>query len=154
SASDSYLFTPCGFSLNGIQNDGYYTIHVTPEPHCSYASFETNVAGDSSIDLNSPEGIKKLVEQVTNVFGPRCVTVTVFKARSNGSLLDDRTMTFACARTFSYLSKSGGVKDSEYAAADVAPPTFAPVDGYKSVDRVLYEFDHYWLRYGYYVKTD
>ncbi|KAJ2844195.1 spermidine resistance protein, partial [Coemansia erecta] len=72
SASDSFLFSPCGFSLNGLQGDGYYTIHVTPEPHCSYASFETNVADDEAIDLNSPGGIKKLVEQVTCVFGPRC----------------------------------------------------------------------------------
>ncbi|KAJ2879389.1 spermidine resistance protein, partial [Coemansia asiatica] len=84
SVSDSYLFTPCGFSLNGLQGDGYYTIHVTPEPHCSYASFETNVSCDKSIDLGSPEGIKRLVEQVTAVFGPRFVTVTVFKARGTG----------------------------------------------------------------------
>ncbi|KAJ1892864.1 spermidine resistance protein [Coemansia sp. IMI 209127] len=148
SASDSFLFSPCGFSLNGLQGDGYYTIHVTPEPHCSYASFETNVADDEAMDLNSPGGIKKLVEHVTRVFGPRCVTVTVFKARS---------VPLASEGHGFFASSPGFVKDGkEYGDASVvetAPPTFAPVSGYKMVDRVLYEFDHYWLRYAYYVSA-
>jgi S-adenosylmethionine decarboxylase len=40
---DSHLFTPCGYSLNGLIKDRYYTIHITPQPGCSYASFETNL---------------------------------------------------------------------------------------------------------------
>ncbi len=40
---DSYQFKPYGYSLNKIADDTYMTIHVTPEPGGSYASFETNV---------------------------------------------------------------------------------------------------------------
>ncbi|KAI8324462.1 S-adenosylmethionine decarboxylase [Martensiomyces pterosporus] len=144
SASDSFLFSPCGFSLNGVQGDGYYTIHVTPEPHCSYASFETNVSNDQAIDLLTPEGVKSLVEQVTRVFEPRCVTVTVFKARAD---------TIAHHAGGPAGGQLGNEKDM-LKTADVAPPSFAAVDGYKAVDRVLYEFDHYWLRYAYYTRAD
>lgn len=41
---DSHLFTPHGFSLNGIRKDRFYAVHVTPQPAGSYASFETNMA--------------------------------------------------------------------------------------------------------------
>ncbi|OLL24952.1 S-adenosylmethionine decarboxylase proenzyme [Neolecta irregularis DAH-3] len=83
---DSYLFDPCGFSANGVlpplpgepKNQGhYFTVHVTPEQHCSYASFETNV----------PDGPKNIVERVTNIFGPGRFCVTHFNSlRKNAAL--------------------------------------------------------------------
>ena len=39
---DAYCFQPCGYSLNAIKDDLYYTIHITPEQSHSYASIETN----------------------------------------------------------------------------------------------------------------
>ncbi|KAG5365871.1 S-adenosylmethionine decarboxylase proenzyme [Yarrowia sp. B02] len=78
-AVDSFCFTPCGYSANAIVDSGYYyTIHVTPEQHCSYASFETNVPakeyGMSNIDV---------IEKVLNVFRPGKLSVTLFEAENN-----------------------------------------------------------------------
>jgi S-adenosylmethionine decarboxylase len=71
---DSYLFSPCGYSMNGIQDDGYVTVHVTPEAHCSFASFESN------IPPSKDESIKQLVMKVVDVFQPGKFSVTVFKS--------------------------------------------------------------------------
>ena len=39
---DDWAFAPCGYSMNGLRDGFYYTIHITPEDVYSYASFETN----------------------------------------------------------------------------------------------------------------
>jgi S-adenosylmethionine decarboxylase len=69
STTDEYNFSPCGYSMNGLNKDAFYTIHVTPEPHCSYASFETNV---------SLAAYRGLVSHVLNIFKPGRVTLTFF----------------------------------------------------------------------------
>lgn len=57
-----HLFEPCGYSMNGIGPGGsYWTIHITPEAHCSYASFETNCQCDGYADL---------IRRVVAVFNP------------------------------------------------------------------------------------
>ncbi|KAH9525200.1 AMP deaminase [Bulinus truncatus] len=67
---DDYLFDPCGYSMNGLLPGGYYiTIHVTPEPHCSYVSFETNVPQAS---------YQGLLKKVLDVFKPGKFLMTVF----------------------------------------------------------------------------
>ncbi|CAX41452.1 S-adenosylmethionine decarboxylase proenzyme [contains: s-adenosylmethionine decarboxylase alpha chain; s adenosylmethionine decarboxylase beta chain], putative [Candida dubliniensis CD36] len=64
---DGFAFTPCGFSSNSINESDYYTIHVTPEPGWSYASFETNMIGAD---------YKAIVDKCINVFQPGQFMVT------------------------------------------------------------------------------
>ncbi|XP_054163506.1 S-adenosylmethionine decarboxylase proenzyme-like [Oppia nitens] len=66
---DDFLFDPCGYSMNGLIKGGYYvTIHITPEPHCSYVSFETNVPHNSYPDL---------VNRLLKVFVPGKFLMTI-----------------------------------------------------------------------------
>ena len=58
---DAAIFEPCGYSLNGLLFDSYFTIHVTPEPQCSYVSFETTTC------LRS---YSSLIKNVLQVFKP------------------------------------------------------------------------------------
>ena len=85
---DAYLFNPCGFSANGVipasgeaadcsfKSTHYFTIHVTPEPHCSYASFETNVP-----IYQTGRQTAEVVEQVVSIFKPGRFSVTLFEAK-------------------------------------------------------------------------
>jgi S-adenosylmethionine decarboxylase len=65
---DACAFEPCGYSMNAIQFDSYYTIHVTPEASCSYASFETN---------NPYRSYRSIINNVLNVFRPRRFVLTM-----------------------------------------------------------------------------
>ncbi|KAI8388411.1 S-adenosylmethionine decarboxylase [Radiomyces spectabilis] len=122
---DSFLFEPCGYSANGLQKDGYYTIHVTPEPQCSYASFETTIPVSSShpnpqhCDATSA---RTLIRQVINVFQPGSFTVTYFASHT----------------------------PKEDNNIHKLVRTMAPFDGYKRKDRILYEFEGYDLIFAHY----
>lgn len=63
---DCYQFDPCGFSLNAHVDQGYYTIHITPEPQFSYVSFETNV---------KLTDYSKLIQKVISTFQPDKVNI-------------------------------------------------------------------------------
>lgn len=66
---DDYQFEPCGYSMNAIDRDTFYTVHITPEEAFSYASFETNL---ECSDYSS------LVRDVLAVFQPTRFIVTLF----------------------------------------------------------------------------
>eukprot|EP00752_Nemacystus_decipiens_P012149 g10768.t1 len=65
---DDCAFDPCGYSMNAILYDSYYTIHVTPEESCSYASFETN---------NPFKSYRSIINNVLNVFRPKRWVLTM-----------------------------------------------------------------------------
>ncbi|CAM9496861.1 unnamed protein product [Ectocarpus sp. 13 AM-2016] len=65
---DDFAFDPCGYSMNAILYDSYYTIHVTPEESCSYASFETN---------NPFKSYRSIINNVLNVFRPKRWVLTM-----------------------------------------------------------------------------
>jgi len=74
SITDEFNFTPCGYSMNGLYDQSLYTIHVTPEYHCSYASFETNISLPS---------YKNMIQYVLSLFSPGTVTLTFFVQRDS-----------------------------------------------------------------------
>lgn len=66
---DETAFTPCGYSMNAILHNSYSTVHITPEPECSYVSFETN----TPLDNYAP-----MVRNVLTVFRPQRFVLTMF----------------------------------------------------------------------------
>uniref|UniRef100_A0A7S4F0J5 S-adenosylmethionine decarboxylase proenzyme n=1 Tax=Chrysotila carterae TaxID=13221 RepID=A0A7S4F0J5_CHRCT len=69
---DDWAFEPCGYSMNGLRDGYYYTVHITPEPAFSYASFETN---DPS--YRDTEYVRRIVR----AFAPSLAVVTLTTRR-------------------------------------------------------------------------
>jgi S-adenosylmethionine decarboxylase len=139
---DAYLFTPCGFSANGVvpAPDGrsgthYFTVHVTPESHCSYASFETNVP-----HLQKGRETADIVKHVVDIFKPGRFTVTLFEAKSGLRRAGDMDGAF--------LPKMM----DRYAAVQAAK--MEHINGYRRVDRIVHDLDGYDLVFRYYERND
>ncbi len=58
---DSHFFYPQGYSINGIAGASYFTVHITPQPEASYASFETNIIDDD---------YSRVINEVVAIFKP------------------------------------------------------------------------------------
>jgi len=68
---DDHLFQPSGYSLNGIREDMYWTLHVTPEAQGSYVSFETN--------LRSGDDLAPVTDRLLELFNPRSFDLFLFQ---------------------------------------------------------------------------
>ncbi len=79
---DDYQFTPYGYSLNGIIDKRYFTVHVTPQPAGSYASFETNII---------EKDYSRIVNAVISIFRPGkfCLALTTSIQKQVYSLSSD-----------------------------------------------------------------
>lgn len=85
-------FDPCGYSCNGVNDDRYMTVHITPEDAFSYASVEASFSkpkepAQDAFRLGSgKEGgagvsmkeISEFVNAVVTYFNPRDILVTMF----------------------------------------------------------------------------
>lgn len=136
---DAYLFTPCGFSANGVipaqqppQGSArsscghYFTVHVTPEPQCSYASFETNVPA-----FQSGRETVEVVEQVVNIFKPGRFSVTLFETKSSANASDAESR---------LIQKKNSRMDT--------------IKGYRRADRIVHDLDGYDLVFRHYERYD
>ncbi|KAL8999744.1 MAG: hypothetical protein Q9188_005814 [Gyalolechia gomerana] len=127
---DAYLFTPCGFSANGVipspDEEGsthYFTVHVTPEPHCSYASFETNVPASQT-----GRETADVIQQVVGIFKPGRFSVTLFEAKD--------------------------VADEDISNAKKKAGKLEAIKGYRRVDRIVHDLEGYDLVFKYYERFD
>ncbi len=59
--TDAHMFSPCGYSINGIMDNNYFAIHVTPQPEGSYSSFDTSIINKESVFM---------IEKVISIFKP------------------------------------------------------------------------------------
>ncbi|KAI1266562.1 S-adenosylmethionine decarboxylase [Xylariaceae sp. FL1019] len=127
---DAFLFSPCGFSANGIipaplnqeeseptKSTHYFTVHVTPEPICSFASFETNVPGGQNGRETS-----EIVEHVVSIFKPGRFSVTLFEAKT-----------------------SQGLNGEEAPTGVAHKKRMEKIQGYRRIDRIVHDFDDYEL---------
>lgn len=138
---DAYLFSPCGFSANGIvpaqqsaeadavSSAHYFTVHVTPESGFSYASFETNVPGGQKGRTTAD-----IIRHVVSMFRPGRFSVTLFEAKSHNadfrSTVDGSLKSLAMQRLID------------------------PVRGYRRVDRIVHDFEDYDLVFRFYERED
>lgn len=137
---DAYLFTPCGFSANGVipapdqagEATHYFTVHVTPEPDCSYASFETNVPG-----RQTGRETVEIIEHVVGIFKPGRFSVTLFEAKAN----DAGEVAALGLRE----AAESGMRRSQ---------RMESIRGYRRIDRIVHDLDGYDLVFRYYERDD
>ncbi|KAL9939800.1 hypothetical protein V8E36_001617 [Tilletia maclaganii] len=171
---DAFAFEPCGYSANALitpspdgavrHTAGYWTVHVTPEPECSYASFETNVRflpGSSSSSSSSsssarasgaaaggqgskrPHDLASLIRRVVQIFQPGKMSITLFLSSSSSASdeAEETTTARLPAAPFA-VTKAAQAAETNAMALDALV-----LGGYRRTDRILYEFEGYDLTF-------
>jgi S-adenosylmethionine decarboxylase len=69
-----HYFEPQGYSVNGLFDGAYVTLHVTPEPVGSYVSFELQGPPDAVASLDA----QRCVVQLAAAFAPRSIEVLAY----------------------------------------------------------------------------
>ena len=143
---DAYLFTPCGFSANGVipapngpDATHYFTVHVTPEPNCSYASFETNVP-----NKQTGRETADVIEQVVNIFKPGRFSVTLFEGNKSGDIEGEANSDDEKFNKIKALERQLARKNSR----------LDQIRGYRRVDRIVHDLEGYELVFKYYERFD
>lgn len=72
---DDYLFSPLGYSLNGISGSQYLTLHITPQESGSYVGCETN--------LSDAHLVQTIFVHLLKLFDPKTWDVIGFNATLN-----------------------------------------------------------------------
>src|SRR5699024_2897572 len=103
----------------------YFTVHVTPEPHCSYASFETNVPHSQN-----GQATADIVQQVVNIFKPGRFTVTLFEAKPSAPPIDGD---WDSTKEIKFLERQAARRKLKG----------EHVEGYRRVDRIVHDLDGY-----------
>lgn len=96
---DDYVFSPHGYSLNGVYKELYISIHVTPEEETSYVSLETNV------NLEGP--YKNLLHHFIEVFKPSTYDIIYFNGPFSIEELCQRVPGHSAIQTSEQLIESG-----------------------------------------------
>lgn len=71
---DQYSFEPKGYSLNAIDGQSYFTLHLTPEKQSSYISFESNLQHAQ---------ISEFHQHLIKLFLPQRAYLMIFTASNN-----------------------------------------------------------------------
>lgn len=141
---DDFLFTPCGYSCNALKDDVYFTIHITPEPQCSFVSFETNLKVPSYNEL-----LRKVLDTFKpgNYVAAAFIGVNAEAATISPSMpwnMDGYTTKGRTKHHFEHhydVSCTQAVKDNANLPICRSPSSYANLDNVSTEDRSI--SDHF-----------